>query len=432
MRGHFTPGATDVEWCERHLLARIHRYTVNRLRREIEPVEPRDFMRFLFEWQRVAPNAQVSGPDALAGILAQLEGFEAPAAAWETELLPARVAGYEISWLDDLCLAGRVVWSRMQERKSNPGERASGPVRATPIVLLQRRNIGLWTALDRASAETAPALSSRAQAVADFLKDHGASFFDEMIAGTRLLQTELEDALAELVAAGVINSDSFAGLRALLVPASKRTSQRRRGRRTALLGIADAGRWALLRRHAGDASKQTPETLEHFARTLLKRYGVVCWRLLAREADWLPPWRELLRVYQRLEARGEIRGGRFIAGLSGEQFALPEAVSLLRGMRQKPAGETLVAVSGADPLNLIGSIVAGNKVPALTNSKILYRDGVPIATLVSGEFTALEPMDAAGEWTAKSRLLRHESLMPAAIDPAAADERATLGDSAIN
>ena len=427
MRGHFTPGATEIEWCERHLLARIHRYTVKRLRREIEPVEPRDFMRFLFEWQRVAPNAQVSGPDALAGILTQLEGFEAPASAWETELLPARVAGYEISWLDDLCLAGRVVWSRMQERKSNQGERASGPVRATPIVLLQRRNINLWTTLDRASTDSAPTLSSRAQAVADYLKDRGASFFDEIVSGTRLLQTELEDALAELVAAGVINSDSFAGLRALLVPASKRTAQRRRGRRTALLGIADAGRWALLRRNAGDQSKQNPETLEHVARTLLKRYGVVCWRLLAREADWLPPWRDLLRVYQRLEARGEIRGGRFIAGLSGEQFALPEAVSLLRGMRQKPASETLVAVSGADPLNLIGSIVAGNKVPALTNSKILYRDGVPIATLIGGEFATLEAMDAAAEWTAKSRLLRHESLMPPAIE-----ENAALGNDTIN
>ncbi len=426
MRGHFTPGATEIEWCERHLLARIHRYTVNRLRREIEPVEPRDFMRFLFEWQRVAPHAQVSGPDALVGILAQLEGFEAPASAWETELLPARVAGYEISWLDDLCLAGRVVWSRMQERKSNPGERPSGPVRATPIVLLQRRNSNLWTALDRTAADSAPALTSRAQAVADYLKDHGASFFDEIISGTRLLQAELEDALAELVAAGVINSDSFAGLRALLVPAAKRTLQRRRGRRTALLGIADAGRWALLRRHPVDDSKQNPETLEHVARTLLKRYGVVCWRLLAREADWLPPWRDMLRVYQRLEARGEVRGGRFISGLSGEQFALPEAVSLLRGMRQKPANETLVAVSGADPLNLIGSIVAGNKVPALTNSKILYRDGVPIATLISGEFATLEPMDAALEWTAKSRLLRHESLMPVA------EEQTTAGNDTIN
>ena len=404
MRGHFTPGTSEGEWCERHLLARIHRYTVNRLRREIEPVAPRDFMRFLFEWQRVAPGAQVSGPDALVGILAQLEGYEAAASAWETELLPSRVAGYEISWLDDLCLSGRVVWSRMQERKSN-GERSGGPVRATPIVLLQRRNLQMWSKLD-ATSESAPTLSSRAQAVADYLKEHGATFFDEMLTGVRLLETELEDALAELVAAGMINSDSFAGLRALLVPASKRAKyQRRRGRHTALLGIADAGRWALLRRAPSDA-KTPPETMEHVARTLLKRYGVVCWRMIAREADWLPAWRDLLRVYQRLEARGEIRGGRFIAGLSGEQFALPEAVSLLRSMRQKPANETLVVVSGADPLNLVGSIVAGDKVPALASSKILYRDGAPIATLVGGDFRALEPMDAPTEWTAKSRLLR--------------------------
>ncbi len=414
MRGRFTPGSDETEWCERHLLARIHRYTVNRLRREIEPVAPRDFMRFLFEWQRVAPGAQVSGPDALVAILTQLEGYEAAASAWESELLPLRVAGYEISWLDDLCLAGRVVWSRLQERKTAPGERASGPVRATPIVLLQRRNLPVWTTLDGAASES-PTLSSRAQAVADYLKEHGASFFDEMVAGVRLLETELEDALAELVAAGMINSDSFAGLRALLVPAAKRQSyQRRRGRRSALLGIADAGRWSLLRRRpASDAKSLNPETLEHVARTLLKRYGVMCWRLLAREADWLPPWRDLLRVYQRLEARGEIRGGRFIAGLSGEQFALPEAVSLLRSTRQKPASDALVVVSGADPLNLVGNIVAGDKVPALASSKILYRDGVPIAAIVAGEFRPLEAMDAAAEWMAKSRLLRMADNRPA-------------------
>ncbi|HEX6834642.1 MAG TPA: DEAD/DEAH box helicase [Rudaea sp.] len=407
MRGQFSPGVEGTQWCERHLLARIHRYTVNRLRREIEPVEPRDFMRFLFEWQRVAPGAQVTGPDALAGVLAQLEGYEAPAAAWESEILPARVSGYEISWLDDLCLSGRVVWTRLRERASTT-ERNAGPVRATPIVLLQRRNIPLWTKLDGIAANTAPVLSSRAQAVADYLKDHGASFFDEMMSGTRLLHTELEDALAELVAAGVINSDSFAGLRALLVPASKRLSpQRRRGRRTALLGIADAGRWSLLRRQAAEnTDKVDPETLEHVAHTLLKRYGVVCLRLLPREAGWLPPWRDLLRFYQRLEARGEVRGGRFIAGLSGEQFALPEAVTLMRSVRQRERDGTLVGVCGADPLNLTGHVLAGTKVPTLTNARVLYRDGVPVATLVSGNFTALEPMDPTLEWTARTALLR--------------------------
>ncbi|HST28984.1 MAG TPA: DEAD/DEAH box helicase [Rudaea sp.] len=412
MQGHFTPGTAETEWCERHLLARIHRYTVQRLRREIEPVEPRDFMRFLFNWQKVSSGARVEGPDALAAVLAQLEGFEASAVAWESEILPTRVASYEISWLDDLCLAGRIVWSRLRLKTSSSAEHGSGPVRATPIVLLQRRNLPNWNTLGAKVDAADTTLSSRAQKTLDFLRDHGASFFDELLAGTQLLHVELEEALAELVAAGQINSDSFAGLRALLVPQSKRPSpSRRRGRRTALLGIADAGRWSPLRRGTtvDDSTKQqhtNVETVELAARILLRRYGVICWRLLAREAAWLPPWRELLRVYQRMEARGEVRGGRFIAGLSGEQFALPEAIGLLRGIRRKPGNDEMVAVCGADPLNLVGAILAGEKVPALTGSRILYRDGTPLATLVSGNFTALEPMDAAMEWKARTFLLR--------------------------
>ena len=436
MRGRFSASsygaAASEEWCERHLLARIHRYTVKRLRREIEPVEPRDFMRFLFEWQRIAPGTHVTGPDALANILAQLEGFEAPAGAWESEILPSRINGYEISWLDDLCLAGRVVWTRLRApaapRESDDARDrpASGPVRATPIVLLQRRNMALWNTLGTAAQAAAPALSSRAQAVADYLQEHGASFFDELLAGTRLLHVELEEALAEMVAAGMINSDSYAGLRALLVPPSKRPApNKRRGRRTALLGIADAGRWALLRRappivdnatsaqNAG-ATRADPEQIEQLVRTLLKRYGVVCWRVLAREAAWLPPWRELLRVCHRLEARGEIRGGRFIAGLSGEQFALPEAIGLMRNVRQRAHDGTLVSVCGADPLNLVGHIVAGARVPALSGARVLYRDGAPVATLVGGVFGALETMDAAAEWAAKARLLRGEQPLTAA------------------
>jgi len=428
MQGRFTSDANETEWCERHLLARIHRYTVNRLRREIEPVEPRDYLRFLFEWQRVAPGTQVTGPDALAGVLAQLEGFEAPAAAWENEILPARVTGYEISWLDDLCLSGRVVWTRLRaptsraDDEQNPRPRTtSGPVRATPIVLVQRRNLALWNTLGAAAQNSQAALSSRAQAVADTLREHGASFFDELADATHLLHTELEDALAELVAAGRINSDSFAGLRALLVPASRRPSpSRRRGRRTALLGIADAGRWSLLRRPSADsvegenskrsrtstAQRGDPEQAEQVVRTLLKRYGLICWRLVAREAAWLPPWREMLRVCHRLEARGEIRGGRFIAGLTGEQFALPEAIAPLRAIRNRPRDGSLVSICGADPLNLVGHIVTGERVPNLANARVLYRDGAPIATLVAGEFVALEPMDEAAQWAAKKRLLQ--------------------------
>ena len=461
MRGRFSSAArvpeSEIEWCERHLLARIHRYTVKRLRREIEPVEPRDFMRFLFEWQRVAPGTQVSGPDALAGVLAQLEGFEAAASAWESEILPARVAGYEIAWLDALCQAGRVVWTRLRGHKANAGERAGGPVRATPTVLLQRRNRDAWLSFGAVAAGVELPISTRAQAVADHLVARGASFFDELVCGTRLLHAELEDALGELVAAGLVNADSFSGLRALLVPSSKRRSTHRRpGRRSALFGIEDAGRWSLVRRVAaasddGDApclpqppsarkravparaaavpvatrsSKLDAEAVELVARTLLRRYGVVCWRLLAHEADWLPPWRDLLRVYHRLEARGEIRGGRFVAGIAGEQFALPEAIASLRGVRQRAPDGTFVCVCGADPLNLVGNLIAGDRVPRLVGSRVLYRDGVPIARRVGGQIALLEAIGPAHEHAVRMKLLRgvDREVMPGASMPHRSEE----------
>jgi ATP-dependent Lhr-like helicase len=231
MRGRFDADAPGEQWCERHLLARIHRYTVHRLRREIEPVEPRDLMRFLFQWQHVAPDAQLAGPAALATLLEQFEGYEAAAAAWESEILPARVAGYDSAWLDELCLAGRVVWTRLR-RNASSREHAAGPVRATPIVLLPRRQLALWRGL--AGQDGEPALSSRAAKVRDVLRQRGASFFDELQEASHLLRTELEDALSELVAVGLVNSDSFAGLRGLLTPSSKRDAHARRLRRQAI------------------------------------------------------------------------------------------------------------------------------------------------------------------------------------------------------
>jgi len=425
MQGRFSPGVQVDEWCERHLLARIHRYTLKRLRREIEPVEPRDFMRFLFDWQRVSRGTRVSGPEALAGVLAQLEGFEAPAASWEAELLPARVNDYSISWLDDLCTAGRTMWTRLRVSPGDTsGSRGSTPVRATPIVLLPRRQAAAWTRLAPEHAAD-DLLSSRAQLVADYLAEHGASFFDELVAGAHLLRTELEDALAELVARGRIHCDSYAGLRALLVPASKRPSaSSHRRRRASLFGIEDAGRWALIRRGnpaAATGSQPDPEATEHIARVLLRRYGVVCWRLLEREAGWLPPWRELLRVYHRLEARGEIRGGRFIAGLSGEQFALPEAIGLMRQVRQRSHDGTLVCLSAADPLNLVGTVLPGSKLPRLTGSRVLYRDGLPLGTLAAGEIEWLATLGPEEEQAARKVLLREpESVFAGLPSPAMA------------
>ena len=270
-----------------------------------------------------------------------------------------------------------------------------------------------------------------------------------MLAGTRLLRSQLEEALGELVAVGLVTSDSFMGLRALLLPSDERNTNARRARRgrRGLLGIDDAGRWSLTRRAVGplaeggapepatiankpkhaaivsnpqlamnlkpamtvSSPKPPPETVEHIAWTLLKRYGVVCWRMLEREAAWLPPWRDLLRVYHRLEARGEIRGGRFVAGLSGEQFALPDAVGLLRKVRKQATDGALVSICGGDPLNLLGSVIPGAKVPALTGSRILFRDGVPIATLIAREVSFLEKLGPGEEWAMKKLLLRDHS-----------------------
>jgi ATP-dependent Lhr-like helicase len=404
LRGRFTPGAESDEWCERRLLARIHRYTVNRLRAEIEPVAARDFLRFLFEWQRVANDARMEGPDALTAIVGQLEGFEAPAGAWESEILPARLADYDPAWLDDLCLSGRIAWARLRPRSARPEEGGRGvtPVRTTPITLLARRNAALWTLLSPDADAVEP--SAVARRVAEVIRREGASFFDELVDGSGLLRPQVEEALAELVALGIVTSDSFAGLRALLAPSSG--SQRRR--RALSFAMENAGRWALARRPRApdNPAKAAAEASEHLARTLLRRYGVVFWRLIEREAAWLPPWRDLLRVYRRLEARGDIRGGRFVAGFAGEQFALPEAVGLLRETRRKPGSGDLVSLSGADPLNLLGILIPGARLAALTGNRVLYRDGLPIALYAGGEVQFLETLPDAEEWAARKALLR--------------------------
>src|SRR5579859_338325 len=407
MRGSFTPGA-GTEWCERRLLARITRYTVKRLRQEIEPVSAADFMQFLLDWQHV--GERMEGPDAVAAVVSQLEGFEAAAGSWETELIPARVSGYEPHWLDDLCRAGRVVWTRLEAPKVDASRtQGPSPVRSTPITLLTRKNLSVWTALAKTADPQSVRISTRAQAVADYLTQAGASFFDDIAEGLDQPRTFIEDALRELTAAGLINSDGFSGLRALLLPADRRKPiGGGRRRRTAVFGVEDAGRWALIRRKPTGSSTITleREAAEQIARTLLKRYGVIFWRMLAREADWLPPWRELLMACRRLETRGEIRGGRFVAGFSGEQFALPEAVGVLRGVRSADKSGRLVAVSGADPLNLAGIVLPGPRVPAIYSNRVMYRDGVAVAALIVGDVQYFEKLAPEQAWAMRNLLLR--------------------------
>jgi ATP-dependent Lhr-like helicase len=417
LRGRFTGAAPGDEWCERRLLARIHRYTVRTLREQIEPVAARDYMRFLFDWQRVTPVARLQGPDAMLAVLDQLEGTQIAAGGWESDILPSRIVGYEPAWLDAHCLAGRYVWARVSEpahaASADPGgpQRAVAPVRATPISLLARRNLRFWSALG--SEAPTPRLTSGGAAVAAVLTVQGATFFDELVEASRLLPVQVEEALGELVALGLANSDSFAGLRALLLPADRRRAAARGRRRVALFGMADSGRWSWVRR-ADPAPREA--VVEHVVRTLLKRWGVLCWQLTRAEPRWLPPWRELVGCLRRLEARGEIRGGRFIAGLSGEQYALPEAVGGLREIRRRPVGDQDVSLSAVDPLNLTGILTAGPRLPALSSNRVLYRDGLPVAMLVSGEVRFLVELDEARRWQAQNALVRRQTTALAALD----------------
>src|SRR5262245_39659564 len=398
LAGSFSPGTREREWCERRLLSRIHRYTLKRLRAEIEPVSARDYLRFLFDWHGVSSDTQREGAQALDTVVEQLAGFEGPVVAWESAILPARLADYEQSLLDDACLSGRLSWARLGAPVTKPksNSRRLAPLKSTPISLFPRKQATIWA---RPLAEEPPHFSARAGKVAEFIRENGASFFDEIVEGTPLLRTQVEEALAELVGAGQVICDSFAGLRALLTP------PRHHRRRPSGARLARAGRWALTKRKP--AKSDHAQRVEQIALALLRRYGIVFMRMLEREAGWLPRWRDLLRVYRKLEARGEIRGGRFVSGFSGEQFALPEAVAALRAVRRRAPDDSLVSVSGADPLNLAGILTPGPKLPALAGNRVLYRDGIPIAFLEGDSARFLAPVGPEIENMARLALHGH-------------------------
>ncbi|HUB09608.1 MAG TPA: DEAD/DEAH box helicase [Myxococcales bacterium] len=362
LRGHFRPGATDTEYCERGLLARIHRLTLGRLRREIEPVSSADLLRFLTRWQRAAPGTQLHGVQGLREVIGQLQGFPVAAGAWERDVLPARVAKYEPGWLDQLCLSGEVAWGRLAPPggEGEPGRR-QGPTRAAPVSLVLREDLPWLLAAARAEAKP-PVLGAAAAALREVLARHGASFLGELAALTGRIPTELEQALWELTAAGEVTCDGFGGLRGLIAP-------RKRDRRPVGLG----GRWSLF---APSLEGGRDRFLEPLARLYLRRYGVVFRDLVIREPT-CPPWRELLPIYRQLEARGELRGGRFVAGHAGEQFALPAAVDLLRSVRRQEGGAEVLELSAADPLNLTSVLDPGPRVPAVLGNRVRLRGGAP-------------------------------------------------------
>ncbi|MFZ0733436.1 MAG: DEAD/DEAH box helicase [Candidatus Sulfotelmatobacter sp.] len=388
LRGKFTGSAgrgleSETEWCERRLLARIHRLTVGMLRKQIEPVTAAQFMRWLLRWQHVAAGSQVSGERGTMEVLEQLQGFEIPANAWERQVLARRIADYDPKWLDQLCLTGAVGWGRLSPHpatldsgsssgdSSSPRQRRVIPTSVAPITFFVREQAD-WM-IPRHSADDDSGwrgLSHGAQLVHDFLRHRGASFFADIVRGTGKLKAEIETALWELVAAGVVTADGFDNLRSLIDP--KRRAGQGSGRATR--PRHSTGRWALL--HAETAAERS-RAVEAACWMLLRRYGIVIRDLLARESN-LPPWRELLTGFRRLEDRGEIRGGRFVDGFVGEQFALPIAVESVRAMRSLPLSGDMLTVSAADPLNLIGILVPGERVPAISGRTVSYRDGIAV------------------------------------------------------
>lgn len=376
--------AGEEQWCERRLLARIHRYTLNRLRSEISPVTPADYMRFLFAWQRVVPSEMVSGAEGLYSVLDQLQGFHAAAAAWESDILPTRLRSYGPSVLDQLAMSGKVVWGRFK----SGGGGLKRPLRSSPIAFAPREEAPIWVAagVSATPEPDAEGLSLAAARVFDALRERGACFASELVRSCRMLQAQIETSLAELVAAGLVTSDSFTGLRALLLPANRRPRPQRSRRRRArnMYGVEGAGRWSLLATEREDDDLDEEEIVETICWALLQRWGVVFRKVLFREDD-LPAWRDLLYQFRRMEARGEIRGGRFVSGFVGEQFALNDAVGKLRAVRRTEPDGQFLAVAGSDPLNLTGVVTAGERVASITTNRVLYRDGVPIAAFESGE-----------------------------------------------
>jgi ATP-dependent Lhr-like helicase len=387
LRGKFTDSSSaETEWCERRLLARIHRLTLGRLRKEIQPVTAAEFLRWLFRWQHVAPGTQLLGEPGTLEVLRQLQGYEAPANAWEHQIVARRVAGYDPKTLDQLCLSGALGWGRISPHPAtlaDPRERGRRvtPTSVAPITFFARDDSD-WMSVPHRElvAEGHPALSPGAHEVLQFLKQHGASFFADIVRGTRKLKAEIETALWELVAVGFITADGFDNLRALIDP--KRRAGQGSGR--SARPRDSVGRWSLL--FPGEPANHAAQ-MEGVCWMLLRRYGVVFRELLSRES-MLPRWRDVLIALRRLEDRGEVRGGRFVSGFLGEQFALPIAVESLRaGRTEKPTG-TIMTISAADPLNLAGILVPGEKVPALSGRFVSFRDGLVVEQNHQEEYRA--------------------------------------------
>ena len=385
LRGRFRLGVAEEEFCDRRILARIHRATIGRLRREVEPVPQSIFVRFLFQWQHVAPESRLRGEDGLLEAIELLQGFEAPAGAWEADLLPSRLVEYEPLLLDMLCFQGEVVWGRMTPRLSNGNGMGRAPLtRTTPITLAPREALE-W--LPERPAGIAFEGTGLTQEVLIALSSRGASFLSDIAASTRRLPSEVEDAMWELAASGLVTSDGLEGLRQRIKGGSGNGHSSSRRRRSRPILRPHSSRWSLL-----ESPDPQGDPVEHRARQLLRRYGILFPELLMREA-MAPPWRVLVQVLRRLEARGEIKGGRFVASFTGEQFALPEAVDMLRNIKNSEPTGKLIPISACDPLSVAGVVMPGARVPAVLGNRVVFRDGIPVCSLEAGDIVSRTGVD---------------------------------------
>jgi ATP-dependent Lhr-like helicase len=382
LRGQFTDSSgSETEWCDRRLLARIHRLTLGTLRKQIQPVNAAQFMRWLLRWQHITPQTRLLCERGTLEALQQLQGFEAPANAWEQQILARRIANYDPNVLDRLCLTGAVGWGRLSPHPATLGEhnganRRVVPTSVAPLTFFIREDADWMISRHAPDGATdavgesgeSVGLSHAAREVLNHLRQRGASFFADIVRGTGKIKAELETALWELVTAGLITADGFDNIRALIDP-KRRAGQ---GKGHNVRPRHSAGRWSLL--YTSEVLDRT-RVLESICWTLLKRYGVVFREMVARET-MTPRWRELLIALRRLEDQGEIRGGRFVSGFLGEQFALPVAVESLRASARQPVSGEVVTISAADPLNLVGILIPGDRVSSSSGKTITLVDGV--------------------------------------------------------
>jgi ATP-dependent Lhr-like helicase len=443
-QGQFTPRSQPIEtimpaqleWCERRLLQRIHRYTIDAHRKSIKPVSLEVYTEFLFDRHQLISHQPddvlqlpaLDGQTQLQNTLGLLDGIAAPAAAWESELYPARIDSYDPGWLDVMCISGRVAWGRYSlpgasKRKLQQNlnrKRCAGPIKSTPISLVSRQNIDIWQALANAQAagSSENSYSALAAKIEIDLEKHGASFFDQVQIRSGLLKTQLEEGLAELVNAGRITSDSFTGLRALLTPNSKKPSTHRRRHRGAMFGVEDAGRWSLLKTFSFPETKKPSrhwdvlddDQLERLVCIYLQRWGVLFRSLLERES-YAPPWRVLLTILRKMELRGAIRGGRFVAGVGGEQFAYSEIVDELRKANRDKKNSFVhkyYCLSATDPLNLLNLLLPNRKLSRLVNNRVLYQGGVPLAVIDTGDVHFLRDVPEEQKWGFQQMLVKRK------------------------